>query len=119
MAFGVRQANLALAYRIALILSGLNSPFLLSILVCGDISSNPCPVSMAGRTGLFVLYFNAFLLVNKTVFLKAQLALKGCENVVVTESHLDDSILNAELLPPNNVFYCKDRNKKGGVCFWL
>ena len=47
---------------------GLNSPSLVSILVCGDISSNPGPVSMPGRTGLSVLYFNASSLVNKTAF---------------------------------------------------
>ena len=29
------------------------------------------------------------------------------------ESHLDDTILDAELFPPNYVVYRKDRNRKG------
>ena len=53
-------------------------------------------------------------LVNKTAFLESQLALKGYNIVAVTESHLDATILDAELFPPNHVVYRKDRNRKGG-----
>ena len=49
MAFGLRQANLVLAYKIAAILLWAEFP-LVRILVCGDISSNLGPASMPGRT---------------------------------------------------------------------
>ena len=63
----------------------------MSIHVCGDVSSNPGPVPMpegggGGGTGLSVLYFNRCSLVNKTVFLESQLALKDHDIVAVTES---------------------------------
>ena len=73
----------------------------MSIFVCGDISFNLGPVSTPGRAGLSVLYFNACSLVNKTAFLEFQLAVKGYDIVAVTESHLDATILDAELFPPN------------------
>ena len=86
----------------------------MSILVCGNISSNPGPVSMPGRNGLSVLYFNACSLANKMAFLESQLVLNGYHIVAVTESHLDDTILDMELFPPNYIIYRKDRNRKGG-----
>lgn len=46
--------------------------------------------------------------------MESQLALKGYDIVAVTDSHLDDTILDAELFPPNYVVYRKDRNRKGG-----
>ena len=49
MAFGLRQANLVLAYKIAAILLWAEFP-LVRILVCSDISSNLGPASMPGRT---------------------------------------------------------------------
>ena len=86
----------------------------MSILVCADISSNPGPVLIPGMTGVSILYFSACSLVNKTAFLESQLALKGYDIVALTESHLGDTILDAELFPPNYVVYRKDRNRKGG-----
>lgn len=48
--------------------------------------------------------------------MESQLARKGYDTVVVTESHPDDTILHAELFPSNYViYYRKDRNRKGGV----
>lgn len=48
--------------------------------------------------------------------MESQLARKGYDTVVVTESHPDDTILDAELFPSNYViYYRKDRNRKGGV----
>lgn len=86
----------------------------MSILVCGNISSNPGPVSMPGRNGLSVLYFNACSLANKMAFLESQLVLNGYHIVAVMESHLDDTILDMKLFPPNYIIYHKDRNRKGG-----
>lgn len=48
--------------------------------------------------------------------MESQLARKGYDTVVVTESHPDDTILDTELFPSNYViYYRKDRNRKGGV----
>ena len=68
------------------------------------------------------MYCNARSLVNKTTFLESQLALKGYDIVAVTESHLDTTILNAELFPPiyvTTLSIGRTEIGKVGVCFWL
>lgn len=128
-----------LVYKMAVIL--LWAKFsLVSILVCGDISSNPGPVSTQGGTGLSVLYFNACSLVNKMAFLESQLALNGYNIIAVMESHLDATILDAELcvlvvrdeilsthwncdahseLLWVNIWYRKNKSFTFGVFYWL
>ena len=96
------------------------------ISVSGDVSPNPGPTTdstrqatQSSRHELKCLYFNSRSVVNKTRELEVIASSKQYDLIAITETWLNDSISNNELLPSNKYYiHRRDRevpSRGGGV----
>ena len=110
-----------------------SSGFIASLLLlCGDIISQPGPIipMRAQNEGLnrqeqrnpskqqmapclLTLHANAQSIVNKTSRLELDIASSSYDIITLTETHLDDSISDGEILPPNYTVFRRDRKING------
>lgn len=106
--FGLRQANLVLAYKMtAIVLWAEFSLPCMSILSAAIFTPSRALYRYQGGP--------AFLLrisIRRSRNLSSLLS-RGYDIVAVTESHLDDTILDTEISPPNHAVYRIDRNRNG------
>ena len=100
----------------------------LYVLSCGDVHPNPGPTRRNGdndnnnpplqsqkqrTTKLSVFYANARSIVNKIAKLQTGIASNSFDIIVLTETHLDSSITDAEIFGSEYCSYRKDRQQGG------
>ena len=106
--FGLRQANLVLAYKMAAIV--LWAEFSLP---CMSILS---AATFTPRRALYRCQGGPAFMFCISMRLSWSLSLllsRGYDIDAVTESHLDDTVLDTEISPPNHAVYRIDRNRNG------
>ena len=90
----------------------------------GDINPNPGPVNSSAanpeprqdgfnRRGLHTFYANARSIVNKLDLLELEMSQRNYDLIVLTETHLDHSILDSEIFPSHYTVFRKDRTTSG------
>lgn len=111
--FELRQANLVLAYKMAaIVLWAEFSLHCMSILSAATFTPRRALYRCQGGPA-FVFCISMRLSWSLSLLLSW-----GYDIVAVTESHLDDTILDTEISPPNHAVYRIDRNRNGrGVRF--
>ncbi|CAB4043273.1 Hypothetical predicted protein, partial [Paramuricea clavata] len=101
------------------------------LLISGDVATNPGPTQTASADisfqscssqnigqiwqvkNLSVLYANARSIVNKTDKLCLEIHSGQFDIVVLTETHLDNTIVDSEIFPPNFIVFRRDRQHLG------
>ena len=73
--------------------------------------SNPSKQQMAPR--LLTLHANARSIVNKTSRLELDIPSSSCDIITLTETHLDDSISDGEILPATYTVFRRARKING------
>ena len=90
----------------------------------GDINPNPGPVNSSAANpeprqdgfnlrGLHTFYANARSIVNKLDLLELEMSQRNYDLIVLTETHLDHSILDSEIFPSHYTVFRKDRTTNG------
>ena len=90
----------------------------------GDINPNPGPVNSSTANpeprqdgfnlrGLHTFYANARSIVNKLDLLELEMSQRNYDLIVLTETHLDHSILDSEIFPSHYTVFRKDRTTNG------
>ena len=90
----------------------------------GDINPNPGPVNSSAANpepqqdgfnlrGLHTFYANARSIVNKLDLLELEMSQRNYDLIVLTETHLDHSILDSEIFPSHYTVFRKDRTTSG------
>ena len=77
-----------------------------------SITSLPSPDSTV--RSLTCWCFNARSIVNKRLDLLAKISALSPDVVMITETYLDNTIADSEILPPNYTVFRLDRNRHGG-----
>lgn len=101
----------------------------LYVLSCGDVHPNPGPTRRNGNNDnnnnpplqsqeqrtmkLSVFYANARSIVNKIAKFQTEIASNSFDIIVLTETHLDNSITDAEIFGSEYCSYRKDRQQGG------
>lgn len=92
------------------------------LIIAGDVATNPGPIQTSNgsdlnrcrrKSKLSVLYANARSIVNKTDKLCLEIESRSHDIVVLTETHLDDSILDSEIFPANFIVFRNYRRHLG------
>ena len=89
--------------------------------LCGDVNPNPGPICTVQHisteqhktTPLLTFYANARSIVNKTSKLELDIATWHYDIIVLTETHLDNSISDGEIFPNNYTVFRRDRSFNG------
>ena len=92
------------------------------LIIAGDVATNPGSMQTTSGPGLnhsqrksklSVLFANARSIVNKTDKMYLEIESGSHDIVVLTETHLDDSILGSEIFPSNFIVFRNDRQHLG------